>query len=182
VEGMLKESFINEVDFKETFVPVELEKMKKEISLKDNETGFYKRSTFVKKMRNYIKKDERFVLFMVDIKNLSYINYKYGVDVGNKVIMFVAYELKKIPQTDALSRTGTDIFMFIYRGAEISSFKEILFARLRAGIMSRIKEKNCAIKGDETGNIGCHITYSIYPDESKNAEELIYKCIVKKRS
>ena len=180
-EDALRESFINEIDFKETFVPVELEKMRKEISLKDNETGFYKRSALVKKIRSYIEKDERFTLFMVDIKNLSYINYKYGVDIGNKVITFVADELKKIPQIDALSRTDTDVFMFIYRGGEISSFKETLFTKLRNGIIKRTKEKSCVVKESEIGKaIGCYITYSIYPDESKNAEELIYRCIVKK--
>ena len=181
VEGMLKESFINEVDFKATFVPVELENIRKEISLKDNETGFYKRSALVKKMGSHIGKDERFTLFMVDIKNLSYINYKYGVDVGNKVITFVSDELKKIPQIDALSRTDTDVFMFIYRGSEILSFKEILFTKLKNGIIRRAKEKSCVVKENEIGKaIGCYITYSIYPDESKNAEDLIYRCIVKK--
>ena len=182
-EIVLENSFLNEVDFEETFVPVELEKMRKEISLKDHTTGFYKRNILVKKMNNYIEKNERFVLFMVDVKNLSYINYKYGVNIGDKVILFVADELKNIHQMDVLSRTGTDVFMFIYRGDSLLSFKDTLSAKLKNGIIKRIKDKSCVINNNEIGRIiGCYITYSIYPDESQNAEELIYRCIVKKSS
>ena len=181
-EKVLKESYITQSAITSVFVPSKLDKIRNDMIQRDYMTGLYRRDTLSATIEKYINSKERFTLFMIDIKNISYINYKYGVDIGDKIIVFVAQELLKLSNIDAVSRTGADVFMFIYKGTSAETFKQIISAELKKGIVKRVKQKSCVIDRNEADSIiGCYITYTQYPKEAKNAEELIYKCLIKKK-
>ncbi len=182
VKTTLKESYLNELMFQETFVPTKLELARRDLLNRDYATGLYRRKAFIEMVDYCTKESRNFSLFMIDIKNISYINYKYGVDIGDRVILFVAEELRKISKIEALARTASDVFMFVYNGTNPDTFKSIISKELRQGMLDRIKQKGCVINEAEAQKvIGCYITYTLYPDEAKTAEELIYKCISKKK-
>ncbi len=167
----------------ESFVPRELEAARRDFLKRDHMTGLYRREAFVEAVNEKIASGESFAVFMVDIKNISYINYKYGTEIGDKVIVLVAEELNKLKKVKALARTGADVFMFIYTGPTARVFKEIIAKELKKGMLSKIMQKSCIIdKREATSIMGCYITFTVYPDEAQNAEELIYRCIKKKKS
>ncbi len=165
-----------------TFIPKQIESLRKEIIDLDFMTGLKRRKFLIKTMDEYIKEKKPFTLFLIDIKNTSYINFKYGRDVGDRVILFVAEELKKIVKIDALSRVGADAFMFLYLPENAEAFKSILHVELKKGILEKIRDKNCVINPEEAKNmIGCYITFARYPQEGKTPEELIFICSQKKK-
>ncbi len=181
-KDFLKESYLNELSFETDPEYNDIYKIRKSIIDEDYMTGLLRRNGLIDGVNRYIKQGEKFTLFMIDIKNISYINYKYGVEIGDKIILFIAEGLKKLKKIDAVSRTGADTFMFVYTGTNQESFKELINAEIKKGMMQNLKQSSCVINiQDALKNIGCHITYTTYPDESQSAEELIYKCIIKKR-
>ncbi|AEA34167.1 HD domain-containing phosphohydrolase [Hippea maritima] len=177
VEDVLKKGFIKEAEYKSTFIPEKIEHLRKHIAELDYMTGLKRRSYLIRAMDNFIKENKPFILFMVDIKNTAYINHRYGRDVGDKIILFVADELKKILKKEALARTSADAFMFMYTGDDAESFQNIISNQLKNGILQKIKDKNCIIDENEAKNIiGCYITYSKFPQDGKTADELMYIC------
>ncbi len=181
-EDVLERTYIEDSALKSTFVPLSLEKIKKDMIKRDYMTGLYRRDVLAEALQESIKKREEVVLFMVDIKNISYINYKYGVDAGDRVIVFVAEELRKMGDISMLAKTGVDIFMFIYKGKNPADFKNVISKKLKKGILERIGKKSCVIDKKEADKIiGCYIVYAQYPKEASTAEELIYVCLKKKK-
>jgi len=181
-EKVLEESYMTQRDIESVFVPLKLDEIRHDMIQRDYMTGLYRRDTLSAIIKKYIENEERFTLFMIDIKNISYINYKYGVDIGDKIIVFVAQELLKLSNIDAVSRTGADVFMFIYKGTSSETFKQIISAELKKGIIEKVKQKSCIIDKNEADRIiGCYITYTQYPKEASSSEELIYKCLIKKK-
>ena len=181
VEEDLIKSYVKDIPGS-TFIPKQIETIRKEIVDLDFMTGLKRRKHLIKTMDEYIKEKKPFTLFLIDIKNTSYINFKYGKEVGDRVILFVAEELKKIIKIDALSRVGADAFMFLYLSENAETFKSILHTELIKGILEKIKDKNCVINPEEAKNmIGCYITFARYPQEGKIPEELIFICSQKKK-
>jgi len=181
VENDLIKSYVKDIPGS-TFIPKQIETLRKEIVDLDFMTGLKRRKYLIKTMDEYTKEKKPFTLFLIDIKNTSYINFKYGREVGDRVILFVAEELKKIVKIDALSRVGADAFMFLYLPENAEAFKSILHVELRRGILEKIKDKNCVINPQEAKNmIGCYITFARYPQEGKTPEELIFVCSQKKK-
>ncbi len=181
-ENVLKESYFIQNAIASSFVPSRLDAARKDMIKRDYMTGLYRRDALAEIIGKYIDNREEFTLFLIDIKNISYINFKYGVDIGDKIIVFVADELGKIQNIDALARTGADVFMFIYRGVNPEDFKHNISKSLKDGIIERVKQKSCVIDKNEANRIiGCYITYTQYPKEAESAEELIYRCLIKKK-
>lgn len=182
VEDVLVSSFIEEITCKGTFIPEKIDYFRKHITEMDYMTGLKRRSYLVRIMDSYIQKKEPFTLFMVDVKNMSYINHKYGRLVGDRIILFLAEALKGIINKEALARTSADAFMFMYLGKNTEEFHKNISEKLKNGIIDKIKSKSCIINEDEAKNIiGCYITYAKYPQEGKTSDELMYICSLKKR-
>ena len=182
VENELIEGFLKETKITNTYLPESIEKIRREMIDFDFMTGLKRRSFLIREIDRLIKKGKPFVLFMVDIKNTSYINYRYGREIGDKIIMFVAEELKKIAKKEALSRVGADSFMFIHLSENAEAFQSIMEHELRQGIIKKIESKSCIINRNEAEKIiGCHITFARFPQEGKTAEELMYICSLKKK-
>ncbi len=181
VESELVNSFIRELP-SSTFIPEQIEKIRKEVVDLDFMTGLKRREFIVRAMDEYIKNAKPFTLFFIDIKNMAYINFKYGRDVADRIVLFVADELKKILKNGIISRIGTDEFMFIYEKSDKENFKNKIKKELRKGILEKIKNKNCVINEKEAEKtIGCYITYACYPEDGKTSEELLYICSLKKK-
>ncbi len=179
-EDLIK-SYVRDIP-KSKFIPKQIESLRKEIMDLDFMTGLKRRRFLIRTMDKYILRKNPFTLFLIDIKNTSYINFKYGREIGDRIILFVSEELKKILKMDALSRVGADSFMFLYLSEDAEVFKNILQTKLKKGILEKIKDKNCVINPKEAENMmGCYVTFSLYPKEGKTPEELIYICSQKKK-
>ncbi len=181
VEDDLMKSFIKGIP-RSTFIPLEIENLRKEIIDLDFMTGLKRRKYLIKTMDKYISNVQPFTLFLVDIKNMSYINFRYGREVADRVILFVSEELRKLIKTQALSRVGADEFMFLYFQENAEAFKSILHIELKSGILKKIESSNCIITPEDAKKtIGCFITFARFPEEGKTSEELIYICSKKKK-
>ncbi len=180
-EKELVNSFIKELP-PSTFIPEQIEKLRKEIIDLDFATGLKRRQFIVRVMDRNIEKSTPFTLFLVDIKNTAYINFKYGRDVAERIILFVSEELKRILKEEPIARVGTDEFMFIYKNRDAETFKDRIQKELKQGILERVKNKNCVIDNREAKKtIGCYITLAHYPEDGKTSEELLYRCYLKKK-
>ncbi len=170
------------MDTTSSFVPEELETIRLDLIERDPMTGLYSRPTLIKRMNSYIRENRPFHLFMVDICNISYINYKYSTEVGDKLIVIVSEALKRLNRIKHLTRTNADAFMFIYEGGVPGVFKDIIQKDVRNYIAERLVQKSCVIDNRETQKVArCYITHASFPEEAKTPEELIYKCILKKK-
>ncbi len=184
VSDVLLEKYkeVASINTNSTFVPKELEAIRMDLMERDYMTGLYSRSTLIKNLTRYIRENRPFCLFMVDIRNISYINYKYSTEVGDRLIVIVSEVLRQIEKAKSLSRTGADAFMFIYDGKAPFVFKDIVSKRIKESITEKLMQKSCVIDNREAARFSeCYITYSRFPEEAKTAEELIYKCILKKK-
>ena len=181
VKDDLIKSYVRDIP-KSTFIPKQIELLRREILDLDFMTGLKRREYLIRTMDEYISYKKPFTLFLTDIKNTSYINFKYGREIGDRVILFVAEKLKNVVRMDALSRVGADSFMFLYLSEDAEAFKNTLHINLKKGILEKINDKSCVINPEEAKNmIGCYITFARYPKEGKTPEELIYICSQKKK-
>ncbi len=178
----LRESFIYE-DMNEhyrNFMPGHIDKIRMEIFTKDYMTGLLRRRTFIKNVEKMIKNNKRFTMFYVDIKDLSRINYKYSMDVGDRVILCTAEILKKIRGIKFLSRTQPDVFYFIYiREIQAEIFALNLKNELKGGVVNRLSKEEIEI--NSWGNIvDFYISFSEFLP-GKNAEDMMYECQRRKK-
>ena len=119
-------------------------------------------------------------MFYVDIKDLSRINYKYSMDVGDRVILCTAEILKKIRGIKFLSRTQPDVFYFIYiREIQAEIFALNLKNELKGGVVNRLSKEEIEI--NSWGNIvDFYISFSEFLP-GKNAEDMMYECQRRKK-
>ena len=108
------------------------------------------------------KPDEKMALFMIDLDDFKVVNDKFGHQEGDKVLLSVAENLKKLSRKkDILSRFGGDEFVILMR--DIKGPEEaIQKARQYMGV------DNCY---GVTKSIGI----AFYPDNGRNYKELLKK-------
>ncbi len=182
VTDTLRDSFIFE-DMNEPyrhFMPEHIDTIRMEIFTKDFMTGLLRRKTFIKKTEQAIDSNKRFVMFYVDIKNLSRINYQYSMEVGDKVIITTAEVLKKIKYASFIARTQPDVFYFLYFDTiqpEILSCD--LKKRLNNEVIRRLSKEEMNLEGWEKV-IDFYISFSEFVP-GKNAEDMMYECQKRKK-
>ncbi len=82
----------------------------------DFKTGFLMRDSFIKGIATLKKESRPFRLFLIDLVDLKEINYKNGIEAGDKVLMDTVDSINKLQinyRIRKLARNGGDSFVFI---------------------------------------------------------------------
>ena len=161
VENHLPDILIKERNQQETTEIVDtVEKSRIDLFEKDILTGLYRIKALLKYLDEKIRSGENFYLFMVDIKYLKKINYLFGYEKGNELIMNVSQIIKSLDETVFHSRIGANFFTFLYLGKNPVEFEK------------KLRDKLKTIKiNDHTPEF--YITF-LSSAGIKNAEEMIY--------
>jgi HD-GYP domain-containing protein (c-di-GMP phosphodiesterase class II) len=179
---VLKNNFISENsnEFHRDFMPKHIENIRKEIFTKDYMTGLLTRKTFIDSVKKQIKSNQRFTMIYIDIKELSKINYKYSMDVGDKVILYTSEALKKLKNIKYLARTQPDVFYFLYLGKTTPErFIQTLKYHLKDSVISMLVKNEIDI--DSWHNIiNFYISLSEYMP-GKSVEDMMYECQKRKK-
>ncbi len=97
---------------------------------------------------------------MIDIKYLKKINYIFGYEKGDELILKFAKTINEIKDAHYKTRVGSNYFAFVYMGKKPLEIKKELEKRLNSIEIDNQK-------------IGYFVTY-LTSHNIKNAEELIY--------
>jgi diguanylate cyclase (GGDEF)-like protein len=138
----------------------------------DSLTGLYNRLYFDQHLSNYIQIAKtfnyKFALLFIDLNKFKYLNDTYGHDFGDFVLKAVAEDISSsLRENDLVARMGGDEFVIIM--SQISDLHQVQSFSLR--ILSAITSKKTY--GDIEFLIEASIGISLYPDDTKNMEELI---------
>ncbi len=126
----------------------------------DTLTGLYKIKRLIDYIDGLIDNNIEFYLFMIDIKHLKKINYTFGYEKGNEIILQFANSINEIRDAQHRTRVGSNYFAFVYMGKKPAEIKKELEKRLNS-----IEIDNQQIE--------YFVTY-LTSHNIKNAEELIY--------
>ncbi len=198
VEDDLIENYLEESDVEFTLKQTkEIEKVRKEIFDIDYMTGLKRRKVLIEIANKLIKNKKTFAVIFVDIRSLSFVNYEFSMDAGDKLIVYSAIALSEIlskkgyGDPDYISRAYNDAFLFIVEDEKFLENINTLIEDIRKEMKKRvaklfddndegmfINERNESIKNF----IDYHILYSMYPYDSKDVDRLIYLCVAKKET
>lgn len=159
----------------------------------DSLTDLYNRRYFIRTLNFMLERDalkpgdeRRFFLVFIDFDDFKQVNDRYGHDTGDQLIIEISKKFKNLirryschipeelldtsdnPLSEAIFRIGGDEFTAIVSG--ISKEK---MCGLAAELVKTVNSPYI-IEGNKIC-ISCSIGISVYPDQSRNADELI-KC------
>ncbi len=193
VADRLVESYVRWGSTSSTEAVEDVEQIRKELFDIDYKTGLKRRRVVLKHAGELIAQKRPFVLFMVDIKNLNFINFEFSHDVGDRVISCSAMALSDLLvemgyKENSLSRAYDDAFLFIVEGSftdsEVDGLSQDLKSRLIKSTRELLRRELGDLKGKSglsiEGFVDFHVIYARYPDEAADPEELLYICIHKK--
>ncbi len=132
-------------------------------------TGFYNFNGFKFKCEDYMNshKDEILTLVIIDIVNFTYLNKKYGAEVGNRIIKLISERIKRhIRDTDIVAKLGGDEFAILFTG-----LKDVIDAVTLEVKIKDIFEKPFEISGLEI-KININAGVSLYPIDADSFVKL----------
>ena len=144
----------------------------KELALYDNLTQLPNRALFMIEFNNEVSRALRYkhniALLFLDLDGFKNVNDSYGHQIGDELLIHVAKTItSRLRKNDTVSRLGGDEFTIILNDIK-SSKKAIEIAE------SMIKDINQdIIINHEVLHVGASIGISMYPEHSKDIEELI---------
>ncbi len=142
-------------------------------------TGLLFITSFMEKTRKLIKNKEKFVVFRVNIRGLSEINYRFSADVGNKLISYTAKTLDGLVSNEKgafLSRAYADVFLIILKCRLEDALKIMDREKIAAKIKELfLEEKNSSSYKELIEYIDISLSYAEYSKDGDSVEELIYK-------
>jgi len=157
------------------FLPEEIDLIRKAMFDKDYMTGLLNRRKFLEEVQKIIAQYRRFFMFYFDIKNLSMINHRYSMDVGDKIILFTAYALKDIEGVELLARTEPDAFCFIYDGnTEPGLFLHFIKKLVKDRVVDRLEKEEMGLESWRRV-VDYYVSFSEYLP-GKSAEDMMYEC------
>jgi len=119
----------------------------------------------IKKAR---KNDTKMALFFIDLDQFKQINDSLGHEVGDKVLQVVAERLRaKIGRQDTLARLGGDEFIVIMDNYGTEENVAQMAERILKVLIQPIHLES------QTLYTSCSIGISLYPDDDKEAENLL---------
>ncbi len=182
VADTLRDVFIEENNDERCFMPKVIDDIRKDIFTKDYVTGLMRRKQFVNLVNAAIAKKEVFTMFLVDIVELDYINYKHSMNTGDKIISYVAKALSKLDNVSYISRIGSDSFIFISKTYDDCN-KDNLKNKIKVLLRNQIElDIECKSKRFDMDIIDFYISCAKFnPDSNDNADSLIYKCKLDKK-
>ena len=135
-------------------------------------TNLPNRALFYDSLNHILSKANRnsskVALMFLDLDNFKTINDTLGHDYGDILLKEVSSKLKSILRSeDIVSRLGGDEFTIILDGIADNAFPSVVAKKIIDTLAAPIKLK------DEIGYIGSSIGIAIYPDDTKDKDELI---------
>ena len=138
----------------------------------DELTGLPNRRLFFVQLEQILNEHHRdrmqFALFFIDIDGFKNINDSYGHEIGDKLLISVAAQLKNaVRKADFVARMGGDEFVVILRNIKDKEEVNRVASKMRAAIQSiqQIDQHPCAV------DISMGI--AIYPECGSKADELV---------
>ncbi len=157
------------------FMPEKVDRMRMEIFTRDFMTGLLSMRSFVEKLGTKISQQIPFSVFRVDIKDLSLINHRYSMEVGDKFITYTAQALRQLEDTEAIARTQADVFYFIYNGKmQNTEFAHLAKEHLKSYVVEKLAETELDLKTWEK-MVDFYVTFSEYAP-GKLPEDMMYEC------
>jgi len=175
VKNILIKAYHDKKDItKDLIIPEAFGEYRLKFSDIDQFTGLFNRSTLVKYLKELIEIKSKFVLFLVDIRDLSLINLGEGSTIGDEIILRTAAYIKNLKQITKLdirapTRAGGDSFMFILVYRDYNEIKTI-----KAHLTNLNKTILRGFSSPHNFNLQYSISYANYPENGVNPEELIY--------
>lgn len=142
-----------------------------ELATHDDLTGLDNRRSFYQTMEYLIKqsrhKNQKFILFIIDLNAFKMFNDTYGHAFGDEVLIVLADTLKKlIRETDLSVRLGGDEFVLVIKFAGKEDVK-LLKERLRDSI-----ERVRTVQGKQV-YLKISIGVSVFPEDGLTLDELL---------
>ena len=129
-------------------------------------TGLYNKSKFKEILKKKIHNSKSFNLLFIDIDNFKTINDNYGHLIGDKVISFIGYNIRRLTSKSIIaSRYGGDEFVICTNtNNQANYFIKSFSKRLKEGYYLNINEKI---------EIKTSIGIVNYPNNAKSIDKLI---------
>ncbi len=142
-----------------------------ELATHDDLTGLDNRRSFYQTMEYLINqsrlKNQKFILFIIDLNAFKMFNDTYGHAFGDEVLVMLADTLKElIRETDLSVRLGGDEFVLVMKSAAKEDVK-LLKERLRDSI-----EKVRTVQGKQV-YLKISIGASVFPEDGLTLDDLI---------
>jgi len=135
-------------------------------------TNLYNFVGFQIQVADYIIKNPNNLsaLILIDINNFSVINKKYGVEVGDEILKYIADILNKhFKKDDIIGRTGSDEFGIFLKDIKDKNNLPLIVERLKTLLNEKLAFKLDGEKIFIRYNIGI----SVYPDDGKSFKEIM---------
>jgi diguanylate cyclase (GGDEF)-like protein/PAS domain S-box-containing protein len=132
-------------------------------------TGLANYREFIETLENEVRRTERnlrqFTLLLLDLDDLKGINDRLGHMAGNRALKRLAAVLKEQSRgTDLAARYGGDEFAVVLIDSNM---------RMAETVARRIEER--LLNDSETPTLRVSIGIGLYPDDGRNAQELLEK-------
>ena len=139
----------------------------------DTLTGLPNRILLNDRIEHLLKRSSRnqsqFAILFFDLDNFKPVNDRYGHLVGDKLLQVVANRLtKNVRGTDTVTRLGGDEFVMLLEDVADRDAVEQIIKKTTDSLCTP-----CNIDGNEI-NISVSIGVSIYPEDGRDAESLLY--------
>ncbi|WGV98702.1 GGDEF domain-containing protein [Vibrio sp. YMD68] len=140
----------------------------KALAFTDTLTGISNRFSLFEAL-NHKQKNQPFSLFLLDLNGFKAVNDSFGHQAGDEALTQIAWRLSTmIPSSNyKVYRMGGDEFALILNS---NSPVEI---RKMHGFIEACFEEPIHLKGGYNTRLGCSVGTSIYPDDSKEINQLI---------
>jgi diguanylate cyclase (GGDEF)-like protein len=142
------------------------------IALRDPLTGLGNRTLFSEQVQILAEQARRetskFAIIYIDIDDFKPVNDRYGHQVGDKVLKFLAERIvERVRGGDAVARLGGDEFIVM-----LSRIRDVASAQTVAEELATTLCEPFTI-GKFPIQVGASIGCAIYPDDSDNIDDLI---------
>jgi len=137
----------------------------------DSLTGALNREQVMEKLSEAIvsanDKQYQLAVFLIDIKQFKFVNDTYGLKTGDFILGEIATRLNNsILLPTAVGRLSGDSFMFVIEFNDVVTIKGV------PGHLHEIINRAYPFGGQEV-SIQASVGYCTYPDDGKNAEDLL---------
>jgi diguanylate cyclase (GGDEF)-like protein/PAS domain S-box-containing protein len=146
----------------------------KKLATKDSLTGLANRNTFNQQLSQSIqladRQSSRVALLFIDLDLFKSINDNYGHNAGDKLLVLVAKRIARDRRsTDVVARLGGDEFAVILHDIESLEVICTIASEIINSLKATYKIENTQCQ------IGASIGIATYPENAKNATELVKK-------
>ncbi|RUM46831.1 MAG: hypothetical protein DSY47_07570 [Hydrogenothermus sp.] len=131
----------------------------------DDITGVGNRNFFIEYIKSLKEKNVRFSVILIDVYHFKFINEKYGIEFGDKILRYIAKALyREVIDVDVF-RTGFDEFALVIKSEDDIN----IIIRKAIGVLKNVFLDNITISLDY------NVAVIRYPEDEKDISQLILK-------